>query len=295
MRERLAKYIGKKFGASYGSAELKELRQELIANALDRYDEEIRNGASEDQAYRTAAESVGNMGELLASMNVTAKRRARGMAVIIPIFSVLAVLFLILTYYTRQEPVIAVLFAGCGLFGLGLIAFGVISLLSGTKRKAGRIVSIAIGGSMVFTALYMALFVLIGILSDRTVCTYDYSEKSDLISSVEAVVVTKTAEYEDELEYSVIKRFGPEEWEPLIKRIAQIEYVFPYEPPTWQDGETMLLIRFEPSDNGTTLALIGECCPCLGERAGTRVKIISSRYRVKTPSDWDGLQSDFGF
>ena len=61
MRERLEQDIIRQFGPVYGSKKKKEQRQEIVTNALDRYDEELSNGASEEDAYRTTMASIGDL------------------------------------------------------------------------------------------------------------------------------------------------------------------------------------------------------------------------------------------
>ena len=64
MREQLEKEVRKRFGSMLGPKERKEMREEIVLNALDRYDEEIGNGASPEDAYETALQSVGDSQEL---------------------------------------------------------------------------------------------------------------------------------------------------------------------------------------------------------------------------------------
>ena len=64
MREKLVRDIKKKYGPVLGSKKLKEQRKEIITNALDRYDEEIANGASDRHAYNTVYFSLGDLAAL---------------------------------------------------------------------------------------------------------------------------------------------------------------------------------------------------------------------------------------
>ena len=64
MRKRLKRIIKHRFGPTYGMKKPREAREEMIANVLDRFDEELRNGASEQDAKETALAAMGNINEL---------------------------------------------------------------------------------------------------------------------------------------------------------------------------------------------------------------------------------------
>ena len=65
MREQLKQYIDHLFLATDGSQKASDFHDEILQNTLDRYDEELSSGKSEQEAYRIAVLSLGNTEELL--------------------------------------------------------------------------------------------------------------------------------------------------------------------------------------------------------------------------------------
>ena len=63
MRERLIQYIDLLFA---GAPDAEEMKQEILQNTLDRYDDLISQGKTEEAAYRLAISGIGDINELLA-------------------------------------------------------------------------------------------------------------------------------------------------------------------------------------------------------------------------------------
>lgn len=61
--EKFRKYIDKKFTSYPKSRALDELKEELIATLLERYQEYLSNGLNEEDSYRKAIESIGDCKE----------------------------------------------------------------------------------------------------------------------------------------------------------------------------------------------------------------------------------------
>ena len=62
MREQLAQYVDLLFAGSDGAAEIK---QEILQNTLDRFDDLVARGSTEESAYRQAIAGIGDVSELL--------------------------------------------------------------------------------------------------------------------------------------------------------------------------------------------------------------------------------------
>lgn len=67
MREKLIQYIDRLFADAESTPRLREMHDELLQNCLDRYDEELGNGKSEQEAYDRAIDAIGDMNGLLES------------------------------------------------------------------------------------------------------------------------------------------------------------------------------------------------------------------------------------
>ena len=67
MRNKLICYVNSIFEGIPNTPEVQELREEILQNTLDRYDEECTRGVSETVAYNVAVMSIGDTDELLAA------------------------------------------------------------------------------------------------------------------------------------------------------------------------------------------------------------------------------------
>lgn len=64
MREQLTQYVGLLFA---GTADTDDIRQEILQNTLDRYDDLIAQGKSPEAAYRLAIGGIGDINEIIGS------------------------------------------------------------------------------------------------------------------------------------------------------------------------------------------------------------------------------------
>ena len=65
MRKKLISYVDNLFSHAPKNAQSREIHDEILLNTLDRYDEELCCGRSEQDAYDAAVESIGDIGEVL--------------------------------------------------------------------------------------------------------------------------------------------------------------------------------------------------------------------------------------
>ncbi len=68
MREKLMRYIETLFADAPASKENLELKDEIMRNTLDRYDDFMREGKSEEAAFNLAVAGIGDVTELLAQI-----------------------------------------------------------------------------------------------------------------------------------------------------------------------------------------------------------------------------------
>ena len=69
MREQLIQYVSLLFS---GTENCEDIRQEILQNTLDRYDDLIAAGKSPEYAYRQAISGIGDINEILAGQSGTA-------------------------------------------------------------------------------------------------------------------------------------------------------------------------------------------------------------------------------
>ena len=98
MRKCLEKIIKKKYGNVCCSKRRLEQRQEIVSNALERYDEEITNGATPQQAYETVVDSLGDLSILNESKPKEHAPLIARIALILGIVCAVFCLFLALLY-----------------------------------------------------------------------------------------------------------------------------------------------------------------------------------------------------
>ena len=104
MRNHLASEINRRLGIRPFSKGWKSLKQEIVQNALDRYDEEIQNGATEREAFRIAMDSVGNSSEFKnSSRRMDAEKRSHIISYIVVGTIVTALLALCLSITIKTQ------------------------------------------------------------------------------------------------------------------------------------------------------------------------------------------------
>ena len=65
MREKLIDYVRSLFRDAVQNQENQDLEAEILQNSLDRFDDLVSRGVSEDHAYQQAVESIGDVRQLL--------------------------------------------------------------------------------------------------------------------------------------------------------------------------------------------------------------------------------------
>lgn len=92
MRNKLICYVNSIFEGIPDAPELQELREEILQNTLDRYDEECTRGVSEMVAYNVAVMSIGDTDELLAAYRKPKKEKKSSRRVCVAIAIALYIL-----------------------------------------------------------------------------------------------------------------------------------------------------------------------------------------------------------
>lgn len=74
MKDKLVEYVDLLFA---GSPEAEDMKQEILQNTLDRYDDLIAQGKSSESAYALAISGIGDIDELLHDTAATSRREAK--------------------------------------------------------------------------------------------------------------------------------------------------------------------------------------------------------------------------
>lgn len=65
MKEKLTQYVDGLFRAAALTVKNAELREEILQNTLEKYDDLLSDGKSEDEAYRLAVDGIGDISQLI--------------------------------------------------------------------------------------------------------------------------------------------------------------------------------------------------------------------------------------
>lgn len=74
MNSRLRIYVESLFDGVKRTKEVVELREEILQNVIDKYEDLIREGKSEEEAYHIAISGIGDIDDLLRSMGMDVQR-----------------------------------------------------------------------------------------------------------------------------------------------------------------------------------------------------------------------------
>lgn len=138
MRDQLLQYVNLLFAGTTG---MEDVKQEILQNTLDRYDDLITQGKSPESAYRLAISGIGDLSEILAgeipdSPRVTAPRTSREDTAI---FTRLMRAIAIGLYILSPIPLIVLDTIGMDIFGLSgtlaIIAVATVILLLFKKNQ----------------------------------------------------------------------------------------------------------------------------------------------------------------
>ncbi len=74
MNGHLADFVSELFANAPATEQARELREEMTANLQDKYDDLLKNGTDPDEAYRSVIANVGDVQELIATLEKPADR-----------------------------------------------------------------------------------------------------------------------------------------------------------------------------------------------------------------------------
>ena len=248
------------------------------------YDRELSSGATKQQARDRAIAAVSDMGRVLWEKDIPKKQIRWKTHIAIVFFSAVAILLLGAILLTHRDLHSVILDFKAVAIAIGLQAIGTICLLRKTWIKFIPILCLVIGSAL-----------LLFLLNHLDVAHYDYRDRLDRIQSVELIELTKSAYYEDELEYRALCSIDPAEWEGLIDDVARLDYTYPFPvgdvlSMSWYGGPVRLLIRFAPGEDGLCFAIIGES-PAIGTEKGSRVEIFAD---FCFSNGWEALAEKHG-
>lgn len=69
MKNKIRVYVETLFDGALKTEEVVEMREEILQNVIDRYDDLVADGKSEDEAYSIAVSGIGDVNELIRSVN----------------------------------------------------------------------------------------------------------------------------------------------------------------------------------------------------------------------------------
>jgi len=78
MKDRINKYVDSLFLDIYDTKQLQELKEEVSANLLERINDLVASGNSEDEAFKKAISNLGDMGELVDNLKEASNEKFQG-------------------------------------------------------------------------------------------------------------------------------------------------------------------------------------------------------------------------
>ena len=133
MRNKLICYVNSIFEGIPNTPEVQELREEILQNTLDRYDEECARGVSETVAYNVAVMSIGDTDELLAAYRKPKKEKKSSRRVCVAIAIALYILCVVPPAVADEMGWPEAL--GVSMMFLMIAAATVMIILSGGREK----------------------------------------------------------------------------------------------------------------------------------------------------------------
>lgn len=143
MIDKIRAYIDHAFLNTADTKKLRDLKEELLANLVEKYNDQIRAGKSESEAYNNAVRSIGDISELIESVKETNPLRQptkeerqkyallTSIAVMMYILSPMMLIFFD-TFLMMDEMGLIVM------FGMIAVATGIIIYANMTKPKYNR-------------------------------------------------------------------------------------------------------------------------------------------------------------
>lgn len=144
MREQLTQYVQLLFA---GTENTDEIRQEILQNTLDRYDDLIDQGKSPEAAYRLAISGIGDINEIIGNNVSTVQPQSRTEEKafsITPVWKKVLRAIAICTYIISPIPLFVLSELGmdtiglCGTLGIIAVATAMIVLTGGKGSKASE-------------------------------------------------------------------------------------------------------------------------------------------------------------
>lgn len=296
MRKQLERDITAHFGLVFGSKKLAEQRREIITNALDRYDEEIQNGASPTEAYKTAFRSISDLRELKKAFRKANRINLRcliaGLLVGIP-----CLLILILSLYAISWTPLYALILMPVISGIMLLVIAVTRLTGGYYvSKTPHIVCAVIGGVILLICLLQLSFPLLAVTSS---CRskmhprhYDYSEQASMVESVSYVKIN--ALKPDGIDYTVQKVLDPTQNEAVVKDLSSLKYynVGFGHPFFVHEGQEGILVQFRDDSPDTVCCFYSKNGVLIIQKGESGNEVMNYGPYCED-ADWNGLISRY--
>lgn len=193
-----------------------------------------------------------------------------------------------------DDPSVWVYFVNT-VFAVLLVMIGAL-LIQCTSRRILPAFCLSIGIPLLMVNMFFILMICDANISRKHPYSYDYTNRTNSIESIELVRLQdyrmKSSEGEGCLEYMVMEALAPEKYEPMMRELTGLQYFGRYESPRLSGKEVVLLIRFSPEQSDVLYAFYGGTCPGKVIRDGKTERLAYDMY-ICPDNAWDDLMARY--
>jgi hypothetical protein len=166
MKGKIKKYVDDLFVDIYDTKQLRELKEEVTANLIEKVNDLVANGINKDEAFKNAVSSLGDMGELVENLKKASNEKLQtAMPKVVPL--------------SKKHIIAYVVAAAILLFGI---------MTSGIVYLQKMNLKAAIGTISPFLMISVILFLYFGLTQEST-HTYGMKPRRALLYCIATVVM----------------------------------------------------------------------------------------------------------
>ena len=151
MHEQIRAYVNKLFEHTPSTRMVDEAREELLSGCIDKYEDLIKGGTGEEDAYRTVITGIGDVGELVSSLGKTNEfdvqkieanrnKRAIFISVAVALYIIALASVIIIDTYSPLPDLAPISLFVISAIATGILIYGNMSTSTSYKKQEDTIV-----------------------------------------------------------------------------------------------------------------------------------------------------------